>query len=132
MPGVRRRAGAPSPEYPGWLSSRSKRLFDENLAVRLVAALADLYPGPAHVSDVGLAPASDHVIWTHAREHGFVIVSKDEDFHRLSVLLGPPPKVIWICRGNCSTNDAIRLLRLRHGEIEGFVEHEEAAFLALA
>ena len=55
-------------------------LFDENLAARVVAALADLYPGSVHVSDVALTPAPDRTIWEHAREQGFVIVSKDEDF----------------------------------------------------
>ena len=59
-------------------------------------------------------------------------MTKDEDFHRLSVLLGPPPKVIWVRLGNCSTDDVFRLLRVRREEIEGFVAHEEAAFLALA
>ena len=97
-----------------------------------MAALADLYPGSAHVRDVALAPAPDRAIWAHARDHGFVIVSKDEDFHRLSVLYGPPPKVIWIRLGNCSTEDVIRLLRERRRETETFVAHEEAAFLALA
>jgi predicted nuclease of predicted toxin-antitoxin system len=81
---------------------------------------------------VAPAPAPDRVIWIHARDHGFVIVSKDEDFHRLSVLLGPPPKVIWIRLGNCSTDDVIRLLKVRREEIEAFVSHAEAAFLALA
>jgi hypothetical protein len=33
---------------------------------------------------------------------------------------------------NCSTDDIIRLLRERSAEIERFVDHEEAAFLALA
>ena len=59
-------------------------------------------------------------------------MTKDEDFHRLSVLHGPPPKVIWIRLGNCSTDEVARLLRMRHDEIETFVAHEEAAFLALA
>ena len=61
-----------------------------------------------------------------------MIVSKDEDFHRLSVLQGPPPKVIWVRLGNCSTDDVIGLRRMRRDEIEMFVAHEEAAFLALA
>jgi len=68
----------------------------------------------------------------HARDHGLVIVTKDENFHRLSVLLGPPPKVMWVRLGNCSTDDVIRLLQGRREAIEGFVAHEEAAFLALA
>jgi predicted nuclease of predicted toxin-antitoxin system len=31
-----------------------KFLFDQNLSPRLVAALLDLYPGSAHVQEVGL------------------------------------------------------------------------------
>ena len=85
-----------------------------------------------HVTDVALAPAPDRAIWAHAREQGFVIVSKDEDFHRLSVLYGPPPKVIWIRLGNCSTDEVIQLLRMRREKIQQFVVQEEAAFLALA
>ena len=71
-------------------------------------------------------------IWQHAREKGLILVSKDEDFHRLSVLHGPPPKVIWVRLGNCSTEDVIRLLRERRGEVQAFLQHEEAGFLALA
>jgi predicted nuclease of predicted toxin-antitoxin system len=80
-----------------------------------------VYPGSLHVGDVGLALVSDHAIWAHARDRGFVIVTKDEDFHRLSVLHGPR-----------STDDVIRLLRMRRDEVDMFVSHEEAAFLALA
>ena len=78
-------------------------LFDENLAARLVAELGVLYPGCTHVGDQGLASGSDRAIWQHARDHGLIIVSKDEDFQRLSVLYGAPPKVIWIGLGNCSS-----------------------------
>ena len=79
-----------------------------------------------------MAAPPDRAIWAHARDRGFVIVTRDEDFHRLSVLYGPPPKVIWVRLGNCSTDDVIRLLRVRREEIQGFLAHEEAAFLALA
>jgi predicted nuclease of predicted toxin-antitoxin system len=94
--------------------------------------LADVYPRSIHVGDVGLLGASDLAIWQHAREKGLILVSKDEDFHQLSVLHGPPPKVIWIRLGNCSTEHVIRLLRERHGEIQAFLQYEEAGFLALA
>lgn len=60
------------------------------------------------------APVSDRAIWDYARDNGFVIVSS------------------WVRLGNCSTDDVNRLLRMRHREIEAFVAHEEAAFLALA
>jgi len=79
-----------------------------------------------------LAGSSDRLIWQHALDHGLVIVTKDEDFHRFSVLYGAPPKVIWIRIGNCSTADIARLLTERREAIDRFVEDEEAAFLALA
>jgi predicted nuclease of predicted toxin-antitoxin system len=107
-------------------------LFDENLAVRLVAELTDLYPGCTHIAEQGLTGGSDRAIWQHARDHGLIIVSKDEDFQRLSVLYGIPPKVIWIRLGNCSTADIARLLSERRNEIGRFADDEEAAFLALA
>ena len=106
-------------------------LFDENLSARLVVALGDVYPGSAHLSDLGLLDAADRELWARAGTAGFVLVTKDEDFHRLSVLLGPPPKVIWIRLGNCATADVARLLRARRHDIAHFAAHEDAAFLAL-
>jgi predicted nuclease of predicted toxin-antitoxin system len=91
----------------------------------------DLYPSSVHVANVGLAATRDRVIWAYAAANGFALVTKDEDFQRLSLLQGAPPKVIWIGLGNCSTADVERLLRTRHGEIVQFVEHPEATFLAL-
>jgi predicted nuclease of predicted toxin-antitoxin system len=97
----------------------------------LVSALSELYPDSAHVSGAGLVAAHDRQIWMYAAANGLVLVTKDEDFHRLSVLHGAPPKVVWIGLGNCSTDDVARLLRARHREIVQFVEHPEATFLAL-
>ncbi len=47
------------------------------------------------------------------------------------MLLGPPPKVIWIRLGNCATEDVARLLRFRADDVKAFAEHEEATFLEL-
>jgi predicted nuclease of predicted toxin-antitoxin system len=84
-----------------------------------------------HVGDVGLLGASDMAIWHHAREADLVVVSKDEDFQRLSILCGPPPKVIWLRVGNASTLDIIRLLRENRDVVAAFVRHDDAGFLAL-
>ena len=86
-------------------------LLDENLSPRLVALIADLLPGSAHVRDVGLARADEATVWAYARESGFAVVSKDGDFRQMSCLHGPPPKVIWMRVGNCSTDQALRLIR---------------------
>ncbi len=109
-----------------------KVLFDENVSPRLVAALSDVFPGSVHVRGIGLARATDDAIWVYARDRGLTIVSKDSDFHQVSFLRGPPPKVIWIRRGNCSTADIEALLRSNRTEILAFGTDEEAAFLALS
>ena len=106
-------------------------LFDENLSARLVALLADAYPGSSHLEHAGLLGAPDAAVWAHAAAGGFVLVTKDEDFQRLSVVRGPPPKVVWVRLGNCATPDVARLLRLRREDVVRFVAHEDAAFLAL-
>jgi predicted nuclease of predicted toxin-antitoxin system len=94
--------------------------------------LANLYPGCVHVGGRGLGRGSDRAIWQHALDHRLIIVTKDEDFQRFSVLYGAPPKVIWIRLGNCSTPDIVRLLTERRDEIDRFGVDQEAAFLALA
>ena len=80
-----------------------KLLFDQNLSHRLVRALADVYPDCEHVRNVGLKEAPDTDVWNYAGRGGFMIVSKDSDFHQRSLLLGYPPKVIWVKLGNYST-----------------------------
>jgi len=106
-------------------------LLDENLSVRLLSALADVYPDSQHVEDVLGRSASDEAIWEHAQRAGLLIVTRDEDFLRLSVWRGAPPKVVWIRNGNSSTRDVAELLRRNQALIEGFLAHDEATFLAL-
>lgn len=50
-----------------------------------------------HVTDVGLADASDAVILDYAREEGRVIVTLDADFHTLLALTGATfPSVVRV------------------------------------
>jgi len=54
-----------------------KLLFDQNLSRRLVGRLASVFPGSAHVVDVGLESSSDEEIWSYAGAEDYVVVSKD-------------------------------------------------------
>ncbi len=109
-----------------------KLLFDENMSPRLVAELADAFPGSVHVRDIGLDRATDAAIWTFALAHDLTIVSKDSDFHQMSFVRGPTPKVIWIRRGNCTTADIEALLRSNRAAILAFGTEVETAFLVLS
>ena len=106
-------------------------LFDEQLSEELLKSLDDLFPNSLHVRLLGEGGAGDSTIWELAREHGCVIVTKDEDFHRLSVLHGAPPKIVWLRVGNCATGDIARLLRDRAGDIRRFGGQAEVTFLEL-
>lgn len=106
-------------------------LFDQNLSLRLVARLADVYPGSVHVESLGLGSASDKAVWEFARDHDCLIVSKDADFSELAVLYGFPPKVIWIQRGNCSTKDIEKLLRENSESIQSVMDDVNTGILAL-
>lgn len=108
-----------------------KLLYDQNLSPRLVYLLADLYPGSIHVRDVGLQTADDEVVWAYAAQHGFVIVSKDYDFHQRSFLFGHPPKVVWLRRGNCSTAEIEDILCAHYKDLVTLEQDEEGSFLAL-
>lgn len=108
-----------------------KLLFDQNLAPRLVRSLSDIFPGSNHVRELGLAEATDREVWDHAREAGYTLVSKDNDFQQMSFLFGAPPKVIWLRRGNCSVAETERILRTHSIRIREFESDPETTYLIL-
>jgi predicted nuclease of predicted toxin-antitoxin system len=57
-----------------------KLLIDENLTPSLARKIQDLFPGSVQVRDVGLSSTSDQVIWVHATDNGFALLTKDRDF----------------------------------------------------
>jgi len=108
-----------------------KLLFDENLSHHLVEMLEDVFPASVHVRDIGMKRAPDVDLWTHVVEHEYAIVSKDEDFAERAILSGPPPKVIWIRLGNCSTAAVEALFRDYRTAIMHFSEQPQAGLLVL-
>src|SRR3954463_14104561 len=94
-----------------------KLLFDENLSPKLPRLLAALFPSSVHVRDCGLKGHADEAVWEYARREGFVLVSKDSDFYQRSLLYGHPPRLVWICVGNCTREVLIALLTRHHQEI---------------
>ena len=81
MPAIRRGSRAQA----GLDTAGLKLLFDQNLAPRLVAELEHLFRDPS-IRAVGLSHADDLVVWEHAKRHGYTIVSKDADFHQMSLV----------------------------------------------
>lgn len=108
-----------------------KLLLDENLSDKIVATLVDLFPGSTHVKSVNLMRCDDHLVWMWAKENGFMIVSKDTDFHQMSIAFGPPPKFIWLRVGNASTSVISHLLKSKSRIIRKFSESSVESLLVL-
>ncbi len=106
-------------------------LLDENLSEHLLLQLVDLFPGSEHVRDLNRGGASDRALWELARTGGFILATRDEDFVGMSVLQGPPPKVVWLNVGNSRNAVISALLRTHAGDIDSFVAHDEYTFLAI-
>jgi predicted nuclease of predicted toxin-antitoxin system len=106
-------------------------LIDENLSPRLALALSEAFPGSSQLRDVGLKGADDLTIWSFAAEHGYAILSKDDDFRSLSLLRGAPPKVIWLVIGNTSTSEILQLLLHHSTGIERFLHEAGTSLLTL-
>lgn len=108
-----------------------KLLLDENLSRKLVARLSDLFPGSAHVSQVGLLTSLDRDIWDFAKREGFTVVSTDTDFYELATMVGPPPKVVWLRRWTHPTADAALVLSREAIRIVEFDKDPELGILVL-
>jgi predicted nuclease of predicted toxin-antitoxin system len=109
----------------------ARLLFDEPLSEELCHLTVDLFPDALHVRLLGHGGASDVAVRELARERGCIVISKDGDFHRLALLLGAPPKFIWIRLGNCRTADVADLIRRRYDDIVAFDAQDEATVLEL-
>ena len=108
-----------------------KLLLDENLSDRIINKIIDLYPDSKHVKTLGLLNTDDSLIWEFAKFNGFVIVSKDSDFHQRSLLYSHPPKFIYLRIGNSPTSKIVEILRNNFSVIVEFFNSEIESVLLL-
>jgi predicted nuclease of predicted toxin-antitoxin system len=66
------------------------------------------------------------------RSHGFSVVSKDSDFQERTILIGSPPKVIWLRTNNCASEDVVSILRAAVGDIQRFIDNDAETCLILS
>jgi len=84
-----------------------KFLVDANLPPGLAAWLRENTHDAIHVSDQPGLELDDRNIFNFARQHDYIIVTKDEDFATLVTLGNEPARVIWLRLGN-ATNSRLR------------------------
>lgn len=110
-----------------------KLLLDANLSWRLVKRLQSDFPETIHVNQTGLPqPAVDSQIWDFAKAHNYTIVTNDEDYLKLSLSKGFPPKVILLRLGNLSTLFCLNIIISNKKLIELLGNSEEVGIIEIA
>ncbi len=75
-------------------------LIDANLPPSLAAWLTAEGFEARHTFDIELASATDRQIWGYAKDHDFIIITRDEDFILLNTVEPEGPRVVWVRIGN--------------------------------
>jgi predicted nuclease of predicted toxin-antitoxin system len=102
-----------------------KLLIDNQLPSALARFLKSNGVSADHVRDHGMQAAKDREIWEFARTHGYVLVSKDEDFPQLANRYGSPPQVIWVRLGNCRKAALLDVFRRTLPRLRGLLDAGE-------
>lgn len=97
-----------------------KLLLDENLSRRILPLIEAAYPNSTQVVYAGLESENDKLLWEYARDNHFIIVTKDSDFHEMSIIYGHPPKIIWLKCGNQTKQYIANILIKNIEEISSF------------
>ena len=113
-----------------WLSKREATLRSQPIPYPH-RSIANLYPNSNHVYKLGLDRSPDVQVWDYAKKENFLIVTKDADFSDLCLLLGFPPKVVWIRRRNCKTSEIELILRRHREDIKELQNNDATGLLTL-
>ena len=110
-----------------------KLLLDANISWRLISFLKEHFCECIHVDDVPelLFPAKDTKIWQYAKDNGYTIITRDNDFNDLIAIRGFPPKIIWLRTGNCSRKSTSETLFRSKLSILEFLKSDESGLLEI-
>ncbi|MBT2557704.1 DUF5615 family PIN-like protein [Hymenobacter sp. ISL-91] len=107
-------------------------LLDENISWRLAAHLRPHCEAVIHVRDLHLDSSPDTSIWRYARQHGYDVLTKDEDFLRLVLAEGFPPRVVAVQNAQVPVTQLAEFLLARLPQLREFLgEQQEFGFMVL-
>jgi len=110
-----------------------KLLLDANISWRSITPLKSIFEHIEHVDSISVLshPAKDIEIWNYAKNENAIIITNDEDFYKLSVLKGFPPKIVIIRTGNQENSYLINLLIKHSDEIKKLSESTDYGILEI-
>ena len=76
-------------------------------------------------------PAKDLDIWNYCKENNFTIITHDDDFEKIVLIKGFPPKVIILKTLNKSTLELSNIIINKKQNIEDFILNNEQSILEI-
>jgi len=108
-----------------------KLLLDENLSRRIVPSLLQRFPGSSQVALLGLERSTDAQLCDFAAEHGFVLVSKDDDFNGLVAARAYRPKLLRLALGNATNDQVLPALLAAADRIEAALSQDNVGVVVI-
>ncbi|WP_281633597.1 DUF5615 family PIN-like protein [Flavobacterium luteolum] len=109
-----------------------KLLLDANISWRITKLIESSFRTCLHSKDIPVnQPAKDLEIWEYAKKNSFTILTHDDDFEKLLLLKGVPPKVIILKTFNKNTKELSELLISKKEIIESFIQNDELMILEI-
>jgi predicted nuclease of predicted toxin-antitoxin system len=107
-----------------------KLLLDHNISHKLVARLADVFPGSTQtVTELGRT--NDPQLWLIAQTNDYILVTKDRDVAELGNPSRDASEDQLVRMGNCRSPVIEQALRSNFDRIAGFVSDPERVVLEL-
>jgi len=109
-----------------------KLLLDANISWRIIKLIANDFLACSHANEIKVnQPAKNIEIWEFAKQNNFTILTHDDDFEKLLLLKGVPPKVIILKTFNKNTKQIAELLISKKEIIESFISNDQLMILEI-
>lgn len=109
-----------------------KLLLDANISWRIIKLVENYFSDCFHCKDIRInQPARDIEIWDFAKQNNFTILTHEDDFEKLLLLKGAPPKIIILKTFNKNTKEIAELLISKKEIIESFISNNELMILEI-
>ena len=107
-------------------------LIDANISWRIIKILNSHFSSVVHTRDIDVVqPAKDNEIWNYCKKNNCTILTHDDDFEKMIILKGAPPKVVILKTFNKNTLELANLILNKKSEIVDFISNPDLMILEI-